>query len=328
MFQSKSNFSRRCFVKSVGLGAMALGLGGAMQRPMRAQSTTNAAAFYRFQVGDFQMTAIQDGVVVAFPLDFFATNQEPGSVAAAMADANLPTPDLMPTSVNVLLVQTGDRVVLVDTGLGDISFAPDAPPPGGKLLATLELLGLSADSITDVLLTHHHPDHISIISDMQAPTFSNATYHFPQAEYDFIMSGVVTGNEMADGFIQLANGLLAPISDNDQLVLYSAESEPIPGIQILPAPGHTPGHVNVLFNSNGSQMLGIVDIAGHNLINPLHPDWHFALDADPNMAVETRRRLFAMAADDQIPVFAYHFPFPGTGIIDHDVDGFRFLSTL
>ncbi len=323
------DFSRRTFLKGFGLGALALGMGGRIgARAARAQaSAMEVAAFYRFQVGDFQVTAIQDGAA-GFPPDFFAANAEPGSVAALLEENNLPVPEVLVGSINVLLVQAGDRLVLLDTGFGSISLDPNAPPPGGKLLATLDLLGMGADAVTDVLISHFHPDHLGMISDMQAPTFPNAAYYLPQAEYDFVTSGVATGNEQVDGIIQLANALLAPISANDQLELFDDEAEPIPGIQTIPAPGHSPGHVTVMLNSNGSQMLNMVDSAINYLASLQHPEWYFGFDAAPDVAVESRRMILGMAADEQIPVFGYHFPFPGTGVIDHDGDGFRFVPTL
>lgn len=187
---------------------------------------------------------------------------------------------------------------------------------------------MAADDVTDVLVTHYHPDHIGMISDMQTPTFPNATYYFPQAEYDFITSGVTTGIELVDSIIQLANGLLAPISAGDQLELFDGEAELIPGIQTIPAPGHSPGHIAVMINSNGSQMLNMVDAAIHYLTAVQHPEWHFGFDAEPDVAVESRRMILGMAADEQIPVIGYHFPFPGRGVIDRDGDGFRFIPTL
>jgi glyoxylase-like metal-dependent hydrolase (beta-lactamase superfamily II) len=334
MFTSskQSAFSRRDFLKGISVGAVGLGIGGWLgSRTVITQAQDNplaeVAAFYRFMVGDMRVTAIQDGVS-GFPPDFFAANAEPGSVATLLEAHNLPAPEVLPTSINILLVEAGERRILLDTGLGSLSFVPDTPPPAGKLLATLELLGIGNAAITDVVISHYHPDHIFAASDMQAATFANAVYYFPKAEQDFIATNPSTGNEQIDGIIQLANGVLAPLLANDQLTLFEDEAEIIPGIHAVPAAGHSPGHTAIMLSSNGSQLLNIVDTAINYVTALQHPEWYFGFDADPDVAVESRRRVLTMAADEQIPVFGYHFPFPGVGVVDRDGDGFRFIPTL
>lgn len=124
------DFSRRSFLKGMGLGALALGMAGRVGAGVaRAQaSTMEAAAFYRFPVGDYQVTVIQDGIF-GFPPDFYAANVEPGSVAALLEEHNLPVPEVLLGPFNVVLVQAGSRVVLLDTGFGGLSLDPNAPPP-------------------------------------------------------------------------------------------------------------------------------------------------------------------------------------------------------
>jgi glyoxylase-like metal-dependent hydrolase (beta-lactamase superfamily II) len=181
----QSGLSRRDFLKGISIGTLGLGVGGWLgSRAIitRAQdgSTANVAAFYRFMVGDMRVTAIQDGAA-GFPPDFYAVNAEPGSVAAVMEESNVPVPPAIAAPIIVLLVEDGERKILLDTGLGSITLAPDAPPPGGKLLPTLALLGVSNDAVTDVVISHFHPDHIAAVSDTQTATFPNAAYYFPQA---------------------------------------------------------------------------------------------------------------------------------------------------
>jgi glyoxylase-like metal-dependent hydrolase (beta-lactamase superfamily II) len=328
----QSGLSRRDFLKGISIGTLGLSVGGWLgSRAIiaRAQdgSTANVAAFYRFMVGDMQVTAIQDGSA-GFPPDFYAVNAEPGSVAALLEENNVPVPPAFSAPITVMLVEDGERRILLDTGLSNIALAPDAPPPGGKLLATLALLGVGNDAVTDVVISHFHPDHIAAASDTQTATFPNAAYYFPQAEQDFIGSNPATGNEQADAFIQLANATLAPIMANDQLTLYASDAEIVPGITAVPAPGHSPGHSAFMLSSNGSQLLNLIDTAAHYIANLQHPEWYFGFDAIPDVAVESRRTLLSMAADDKIPTFGYHFPFPGVGVIDRDGEGFRFIPTV
>lgn len=140
---------------------------------------------------------------------------------------------------------------------------------------------------------------------------------------DFINNA--PSNETLDYLIGLANAELQPLMDADQLVLYSAEDEIVPGIQAIAAPGHTPGHMAFLLTSNDRRLLCIEDVAPHPIISLQRPEWHFVFHLDQETAIETRQRLLGRAVDERLQIFSYHFPFPGVGYIDHDGDGFRFL---
>lgn len=318
------SISRRNLLKGFGLGA----LGATWTTPwmmgaLRADhtpSTAGVTAFYRTNIGAFQVTIIQDG---ATNLDqsIFAVNAEVEDVDAVLNANNLPT-GLQSATLNIALIETADRKVLIDTGLNGAALDAN-PPNSGKLIPTLELLGLAAGDITDVLISHHHPDHVAGLSNGTAALYPNATYHLAQAEYDFLQT--TTGNELADGFIASANALLKPMMDADQVRLFNPDDEVLPGIQAILAAGHTPGHTVFLLNSEGSSMLHMMDTANHAVIALANPDWVMGFDAIPDLAAATRRTLLERAASEKLLVSGYHFPFPGIGYISTQGEGgFRF----
>lgn len=323
---SASGFSRRTFLKGMSMSTAALSAGWMLPalRNVRAQGdyVPVPSAFFNLTLGDFALSVIQDGVSTFDATFAAANNVTPEEVYAVLEANNVPAPSFNAT-YNILLIDTGDKKVLIDTGLGTFSLDPSVPPSAGRLVPTLGLLGVAPEDITDVIITHFHPDHIAGLGDGTALTFPNAMVHMSQGEYDFLQSGP-TGNEQLDGLIGLANGLLAPAVAADQLSFYDGETELIPGIMALPTPGHTPGHYAVMLNSGGKSLLNTIDTGVHWLLSLQHPEYYMSFDAIPDLAVETRIALFGRAADEQIPVLSYHFPFPGIGYIERENDAFNY----
>jgi glyoxylase-like metal-dependent hydrolase (beta-lactamase superfamily II) len=312
------SISRRNFLKGIGVGAVALGVPASLygSAVLAQAATPGVSAFSRFNVGEYEVTVIQDGL---FQLDtaIFGANAEEGAVDALLAENNLPT-GMINATLNITLVNTGDQLVLIDTGL-----SAAAAPVGGRLIPTLELLGVTAADINAVVLSHFHQDHVNGVSDGSAATFPNATYYFPQVEWDFLQNAP-SDLEQANS----AKALLQPISDGDQLQFYAADAEVVPGIQAIAAPGHTPGHSALLIASGGSQLLNIVDTAIQSVASVQRPDWYVAFDADGALASETRIALLGRAADEGLQILGYHFPFPGVGYIARDGESFQYTATI
>ncbi len=305
--------SRRSFLKGMGAGAAGAVLGarlGYEVMPVVAQSVPTGAAFYRTTLGEFEVTVIRDGVA-STGLDTLAANADVAEVNALLAANGFPQGQ-QPNNFKQLLVNTGDNLVLFDTGRG----APDS-----QLIPTLELIGVAPQDITEVVITHWHGDHIGGVAPGGSLAFPNARHLIAQAEWNLLNSD--TGNQ---GF-QNALNTFQPVLDSDLLEYYNDGDEVLPGITAVAAAGHTPGHHGFLITSGDSSLLNSVDAIIHPVISVQRPDWYFGFDADPDQAVSTRRALLDQAASDDLMLFGYHFPFPGLGYIAADMDnGWRFTA--
>jgi glyoxylase-like metal-dependent hydrolase (beta-lactamase superfamily II) len=314
------NLSRRSLLKMFGIAIAGVGVSrlGPPARAVRAQTTPAFGSFYRFTLGDFELTAIQDGFGAAEPA-FVAANA-PEEAAEELEELNLPSA-ILPVTINCLLVNTGDRLILMDTGTD--SIPNPAITQAGFLNPTLELIGVAREDVTDVVISHFHPDHIAGVAGTDGLYFPNAMHYLSQPEYDFLQT--TTGNADFDALIGLANSMLAPAIAADQFQTYNDGDEVVPGVQAVFTPGHTIGHSSFLINSGSASLMSVVDAAIHQELSVRRPDFNMSFDAVPDLAVETRRALLQRIADEQLWVFGYHFTFPGLGYIDTDGDSFRFV---
>jgi len=295
------SLSRRNFIKGMGLGAAstALGVNILMDTPTAAaQTVPTAAAFYRTVLGDFEITVIRDAVG-ALPLDRLVAGVDAADVNEVLAANNFPTGD-QPNNFKQMLVNTGDNLILFDTGLGS---------EASQLIPTMELLGVSPADINMVAISHFHPDHIGGVAPGGEIAFPNATYLMPQAEWDVLNSDAE--NQSFAG----ALATLQPLVDAGVLEYFNTGDELVPGIESVAAMGHTPGHHGFLISSGDASLLNTVDAIIHPVISTQRTDWAFGFDAIPEMAVETRRSLLDRIASENLLMFGYHFPFPGIGVV-------------
>jgi glyoxylase-like metal-dependent hydrolase (beta-lactamase superfamily II) len=271
---------------------------------------------FRFETGKFECVAVSDGTLTYAPPMF--------PPPAALLFANAPKKDLAQALLEhnlrpeqwgewtspyiCLVVNTGDHLALVDTGAGGLA------PTTGRLLQNLQAEGIVPDDIDTVILTHGHPDHIGGNIDAQGkPAFPNARYVMWKDEWDFWTSEQAEqrlDEHVREVLLKFARENLPPIQG--QVDLFDRETEIVPGIRAVAAPGHTPGHMALEISSEGEQLLCIADAVLHP-IHLEHPEWHAAVDFDPEHVVATRRRLLNGAANRKALVLALHFPFPGLG---------------
>jgi glyoxylase-like metal-dependent hydrolase (beta-lactamase superfamily II) len=315
--------SRRGLLRHVtGGGLVVSGVAGALRQAPRAaaQEATPAGApvaAHRFQVGQRDLWVFDDGAYTV-PGVFLAINAPPRALAEAMAEIGQ-SPEAYTGTMNILLIDTGDQLVLIDTGFG--AYAPTS----GQLLPALQAEGIAAGDIDVVLLTHLHADHFGGVADAAGkPAFPNARYLINQAEYEFWWAEPsLVELPIPDDFKQLfrdgAKGALTALQDTIEQI--APGDEIAPGVTVLAAPGHTPGHLAVEVAADGERLLHIVDAAGDPVLHLQHPDWFFAPDNWPAQEILTRRQLFDRAATEKLLVQTYHFAFPGLGHVQQDGDG-------
>ena len=270
---------------------------------------------HRFTVGTFDCSVVQDGTFAyPHPAQMFFTNAPATERDRAIRDHGVDPDDweeyLSPYPS--LVVETGDRTVLIDTGAGDLT------PTTGNLESNLRYAGVAPEAVDTVVLTHGHPDHVGgCVDDEGRPAFPDARYVMADAEWEFWtsepdLSGLAVDDEIRTLLRDVPREALSAIDAQLDLVDADTETGVVPGVRIRPAPGHTPGHMAVSVTAGDDRLLHLVDTVLHP-IHLAHPEWHGAVDYDPERVVETRRRLLTEAATEEPLVLAFHFPAPGLG---------------
>jgi glyoxylase-like metal-dependent hydrolase (beta-lactamase superfamily II) len=279
-----------------------------------------APGFYRFKLGDYEVTILHDGART-FPLpDSWVTNIAKDQALGAAAGAYMPEGKIT-IPFNPTLINTGSKLVLIDAGNG-----PSADGAVGQLFPNLAAAGLKPEDIDVVVLSHLHPDHINGIRTKDGIAFPNASIVAPEPEWAFWMSddnmAKATGPIDKDFFAntrKILGGL------NDRIGRYTRDKEVAPGITAVATPGHTPGHTSFAIASGNSRMMVQSDVTTIPAFFLRNPDWHVVYDHDADMAQKTRHQFYDMAATEKMLVAGYHFSFPSAGHIEKDGAGYRLV---
>jgi len=279
------------------------------------------ATVQSFKLGDIEFTVISDGHLV-LPARLSATGVPEAELKAALAEAGQ-TGNMVQPPANVTLIRSGSDTILVDTGAG-----PNFMATTGKLLNNMEAAGIDPASINKVVFTHGHPDHLwGALDDFEeGPRFAEATHYVAAAEMDFWMSENAEKGLPADRatFVTAARRNLKGIAEKTERI--KAGDEIVTGIAVISTPGHTQGHISLEINAGGETLIVLGDALIHPVISFAHPDWRPAADHEPEVAIETRKKLLDRLASEKIRVLGYHLPFPGTGRVERDGSAYRFVS--
>lgn len=301
--------------------APAFALPGAVRAQLGAPDAPNPAHF-RFTLGDARITILSDGFF-SLPTEGLGVNAPREEVQAFLEQHYLSPVDGY-SHTNHLLVESGDAKVLVDVGSGS-RFLPTV----GRLMTNMQNAGIDPSEITHVVITHAHPDHIwGIRDDFDEPLFPDAQYFIGQAEHDYWMQDDLV-NQVPPEDQQFVLGAVNSITaDGLEWTFVRNDDEIVPGVRVIDTPGHTPGHMSVVVESGGKQLIALGDSMSHAYTNFAHPDWYNGFDADGEQTVATRMRLLDMAAADRIAILGYHFPFPGVGHVLRQGDSYSFIPAL
>jgi glyoxylase-like metal-dependent hydrolase (beta-lactamase superfamily II) len=280
---------------------------------------------HTFRLGEFEITLLSDGYLTV-PRRSLATNTDPKDLDVVLATTGRQRGDWVAAPSNVTLMRTGSEMVLIDAGA-----RPHFMPTTGKLLDSLKLVGIERTSITKVVYTHAHPDHIwGTLDDFDdEPNFPNASYVIAAAEWNFWMSPDAAFKlpEDRQNFVPGAKRNLSKIKNRVRTVRPCEDISP--GLGALDTSGHTAGHIAIEVAAGQQGLLVVGDALTHPVISFEHPDWRPAADHhDADLAIATRRRLLDRLATDQTPFIGYHLPFPGIGRVERKGTAYAFVRGL
>src|SRR5215470_9676913 len=262
---------------------------------------------YALRVGEIDVLVISDGVF-PLPATTLATNADPGDLAAWLDDRFLP-PDVFKWPLNVVVVRSSGRTILLDTGVG-VEFPKF--PGVGRLALRLDAAGIDPASVTDVVLTHMHVDHVGgLLADgLSGRLRPNVPMHLAAAEVEFWASPDFSCNAFPPRMPDLLRSAAERFADKyrSRLRLFEAEHEVAPGVVVRRTGGHTPGHCVVRLSSGGERLTFVGDA-----IFPVgfdHPYWHNGFEHDPEEAARVRVHLLRELARSGEPLVAAHLSFP------------------
>lgn len=281
---------------------------------------------YALRVGEIDVLVVSDGVL-PLPTAMLAHNADPSARAAWLDDMFLP-PDAFDWPLNVIVVRSGGQTILIDAGLG---LDPDLHlPRAGQLVKRLAAAGIELASVTDVVLTHMHMDHIGglLVDGVKDRLRPDLRIHVAAAEVEFWEAPDFSHVSMPPGFPEALRSAATRFRNEfqSQLRLFDAEYEVAPGVVVARTGGHTPGHSVVHLASGGDRLT----FAG-DAVFPVgfeHPDWHNGFEHDPEEAARVRVRLMREVAATGGLLVATHMPFPSVGRVAVDGDVFRWVPAF
>jgi len=277
---------------------------------------------YRYKLGNFEITAISDGTVPQ-DLHTLLRGSSKTDIDHLLKKAHLANP--VEASINSYLINTGNKLILVDTGAGEFFGAGY----GGKLVQRLQSAGYAPSEITDILITHIHTDHSGGLVNNGQAVFPNATVHVGKADLDFFLdeknqNGIKGYDKI---YFQQATTALSPYIKLGHIRPISGSKLLFTGVYATPTPGHTPGHYFYTAESQGKSITFIGDSIHVESVQFPKPEITITYDVDQPSAAEQRAVQFEKIAKEGRLIAAPHLPYPGIGYIQQDDSGhgYRFI---
>ncbi|MDP3748859.1 MAG: MBL fold metallo-hydrolase [Phenylobacterium sp.] len=274
--------------------------------PAAPPAASPSADVFNFKIGALDATALKDGDLLV-PNDgkTFGVGRPISDVTNLLKAAGQPT-DILNLSIQPLLVRGEGKILLFDAGAAGVSWAPQA----GKLAAPLRAAGVEPAQVTDIFISHSHGDHIGgLVLGSGLLAFPNAAIHISAPEWQAMQ---------ADASLAPTVAAIAP-----KIAAFQPGAVILPGlVTAVAVKGHTPGHSAYEIASGDERLLYIGDAAHHFVVSVRKPDWTIDYDGDAPTAQASRRALFKRAAEQNLRLYAPHFPFPGVGRVRAEDDGF------
>ena len=310
-----------------------LGTAAAAAMPLMTSSNANAAmpvadkqapSFYRYKVGDIMVTVVSDGRFT-FPLtDAYIPNARRDDINAALEKAFMP-PDMMTIYFAPLVIQSGGKVIVIDTGMGPRRKVA-SKGANGLFLENMQAAGFDPSKVDMVVISHFHTDHVNgLLTADGKPAFPNAEVLVPATEWKFWTDdgemSRAKGERMVGLFKNNRNVFEAGLKK--KVTPYEWNKEVAPGLTSVETVGHTPGHTSYVLASGSNKVFIQSDVTNNPYLFATNPSWHANFDQDGDVAEKTRRRIYDMVIAERLQVQGFHYPFPGLGNVVKDGDGYR-----
>jgi glyoxylase-like metal-dependent hydrolase (beta-lactamase superfamily II) len=303
-----------------GLGLSLLLASGAAMAQAPAQQKTQVPGYFRLAVGDYEVTALFDGYNDLSPKLLQGMTQS--KIRALLARRDIDSPGVQ-TAFNAFLINTGEHLILVDTGAGQCMGET-----AGWLSANIRAAGYQPEQVDTVLLTHLHLDHVCGLVDAQKkPVFANAIVYAakPEADYWLDPTALSTVPEAARVFFKIAQESTAPYIAAAHFKTFAPGESPVPEVKTTLEAGHTPGSTTYQFTSKGQTILFMGDLIHNLAVQFEHPEVSIGFDTSGKEAIASREQVFSAAAKSKIWVAAAHLPFPGMGHIGQQGTHFQWI---
>ncbi len=322
-----AQFTRRQMLAGAAATAVATSLSLAASSPVRAAAPLagkQAPGIYRYKVGSIEVTVITDGINRVPLTDGFVVNVKKEEVSAALAAAFMEK-DVFVGPYNPIVVNTGAKLALVDTGTGEAAYKA-SQGMNGQFLTNLAAAGIDASAIDAVIISHYHGDHLNgLLKADDSLAFPNAEILVPAPEHKYWMDD----GEMSRASTPRVEGLFKNARRVmrgevlKRLRTYEWDREVIPGILAVGTPGHSPGHTNHIITSGSAKVYVQADLTHAPFLFVRNPGWHPYFDQDPVKAEAIRRKVYDMLVAEKMLVQAFHYPFPSLAHVEKTATGYR-----
>lgn len=321
------NLSRRSLLT----GAASIGTASAFGSVTSARAAAPVAGkqnagWYRYKLGEFEVTVVTDGMNTNPLSDAYVSNAPKADVNAAL-EADFLAKDKVTHPYTPVVINTGSKLVAIDTGLG-LGMFEQSKGAVGQYHSNLQAAGIDRNAVDVVIISHFHGDHINgLVGPENKPAFPNAEVMVPEVEAAFWADESNAAKLPEPIRPQMGNVKRVMGIVGDKVTKYQAGKELVPGITAIATPGHTPGHTSHVVASGSSKVLVQGDVtAGAATLFVRNPNWHLIGDTDKPQAAETRKKLYDMAASEKMVVQGFHFPFPCVAYVEKSGSGYRLVA--
>jgi len=285
-----------------------------------------AAGWYRYKIGSFEVTVATDGIARFKMAENHVINIKLDAVNAALAEVFMEK-DMMTTPYNPVAVNTGSNLLIIDTGTGEANYKK-SNGVGGQFITNLAASGIDRSAVDTVIISHYHGDHINgLLMADNSLTYPNAEILVPAVEHKYWMDdgemSRASAGRIATNFKNIRRVFNADVMK--RVRTYEWGKEVVPGITAHGTSGHTPGHTSYVIASGSEQVYVQSDVTHVPFLFVRHPDWHAFYDQDGAMAEATRRKVYDMLAAEKLRVQGFHYPFPSLAHVEKDGSGYRYI---